>query len=369
MKVAVIGGVADMLVKLRGHLLSDLVQREHAVEACGVAATKKMKRHIGSLGASYRDLDLNPTGLNPLDDRRSIDSIRRFYRDCQPDVVFSYTVKPVIFSCLAAETRGNPRVYPMITGLGYGFGGETMRQKLVASIVRSLYRRALKRCCGVFFQNPDDQDLFFNRKLLPRSTPSFIVNGSGVDIDHFTPVALPERLVFLMVARLLKDKGVHEYVEAARLAKKHYPESHFILAGDLHPNPLSISADTLAGWMREGVVEHIPQFEDVRTLIARASVYVLPSYREGTPRTVLEAMAMARPIITTRVPGCKETVVDGLNGFLVPARDPRHLFQAMERFIERPEMVREMGWHSRTIACNKYDVRKINAFLMECMKL
>lgn len=358
-----------MLVKLRGHLLSDLVARGHEVEACGVAANKKMKTQIRSLGATYREINLNPTGLNPLSDWKSITFLRHLYRDYQPDVVFSYTVKPVIFSCLAAKTRGKPRIYPMITGLGYGFGGETIRQRLVASVVRSLYRRALKRCCGVFFQNPDDRDLFVSRRLLPSSTASFLVNGSGVDIDHFTSAVLPERPVFLMVARLLKDKGVHEYVEAARLAKKHYPHSHFILAGDLHPNPLSISADTLAGWVREGVVEHVPQFEDIRTLIERASVYVLPSYREGTPRTVLEAMAMARPIITTRVPGCKETVVDGLNGFLVPARDPRCLFQAMERFIESPAMAQEMGRHSRRIACDKYDVRKVNTFLMECMRL
>lgn len=369
MRVAVIGGVADMLVKLRGPLLSDLAARGHQVVACGVAATKEMRQKIESFGASYRELRLNPTSLNPINDWQSLKSVRNLYREYQPKVVFCYTIKPVIFSCLAASKKGIPHVYPMITGLGYGFGDETIRQKGVRIIISCLYRRALRRCCGVFFQNPDDRDLFVDRKLLPPTTPSFMVNGSGVDVARFAPVALPAKPVFLMVARLLKDKGVREYVEAARLIKKRYPLVQFILGGDLHPNPMSIGAGIVEDWVREGVVEHIPQFEDVRSLIARALVYVLPSYREGTPRTVLEAMAMGRPIITTNVPGCRETVTDGLNGLLVSARDPQSLALAMQRFVETPQMAVEMGRHGRRIACEKYDVHDVNEVLMNTMGL
>jgi glycosyltransferase involved in cell wall biosynthesis len=219
------------------------------------------------------------------------------------------------------------------------------------------------------FQNPDDRNLFVASGLVPSTLPVTLINGSGVDLAAYSPCPLPDEPVFLLIARLLADKGLREYQRAARRLKARYPRARFLLAGDLDPNPLSISAEELAKWRADGAIEYLGRLEDVRPAYAAALVYVLPSYREGTPRTVLEAMAMGRPIVTTDAPGCRETVVDGVNGFLVPVRDDAALETALERFILDPSLADRMGRESLAIAREKYDVHKVNAVIMAAMNL
>jgi len=241
---------------------------------------------------------------------------------------------------------------------------------MLRSAAIALYRLALHFNQKVFFQNPDDMRLFLRKGLVRPKNQAVLVNGSGVDIDFFHPVPFPANVSFLLIARLIRDKGIYEYAEAAQRVKKRFPEVQFYLVGWLDSNPNCINEKDLQNWQTTGVIKYLGRLNDVRSAIEDCMVYVLPSYYpEGTPRTVLEAMAMGRPVITADAPGCKETVQEGKNGYLVPVRDAAGLAQAMERFIEQPGLIEPMGRISREIAVEKYDVRKVNSVILNAMEL
>jgi glycosyltransferase involved in cell wall biosynthesis len=369
MRVMVVGGLARSLVNFRGLLLKDMVAAGHEVIASAAPATPNIVATLLDWGITFRPITLARAGLNPVGDLRTLAALRGLILEEKPNRILAYTAKPVIYSNLAARLAGRPPVYSMITGLGYGFGASSPLQRIVGKIVQMLYRRALASSAGVFFQNLDDCAVFQAKRLLRSDVPVTLINGSGVDLEWYTQQPLPSAPVFLLVARLLADKGIREYVAAARQLKRRYPQARFRIAGDLDPNPLSIPRAELDVWQKEGVIEYLGALDDIRPAFAEAEVYVLPSYREGTPRTVLEAMAMGRPIITTDAPGCRETVVHGRNGFLVPVRDAAALESAMERFILEPELAPAMGAESLAIAIEKFDVHKVNAVIMEAMEL
>jgi glycosyltransferase involved in cell wall biosynthesis len=256
------------------------------------------------------------------------------------------------------------RFVALVTGLGYAFTGGREPKRLLSRVLGLiLYQRAFRRADIAVFQNPDDREDFRRLRLLPKKLPVGMINGSGVDLDLYQPAPLPETLSFLMIARFLKDKGVREFGEAAARLKRSHPHLRISLVGWLDQSPDAIDPTDLERFEAAGV-EMLGRLEDVRPAIAAASVYVLPSYREGTPRSVLEAMAMGRAIITTDAPGCRETVVDGDNGLLVPPRDAEALHEAMLRFVEDPDLARRMGERSRWLAERKYDVRQVSRELM-----
>jgi glycosyltransferase involved in cell wall biosynthesis len=292
-------------------------------------------------------------------------------RRVRPDVCLAYTIKPVIWGLLAAGLAGVRRRVALITGLGYAFTGEARgKRALVQWVARWLYARALRRATLVFFQNPDDRDDFVKLGLVAQSVPMVVLRGSGVDVEAFTPAALPDGPVqFLLIARLLGDKGIREYARAAAIVRQRHPEARFHLVGGLDPNPDALSENEVRGWVAAGDIIWHGALEDVRPAIAASHVYVLPSYREGTPRTVLEAMAMGRPIITTDAPGCRETVRPGVTGFLVPVRDAPSLAEAMERYLDTPELIGPMGSAARNLVVEKYDVRKVNDRMLGAMGL
>jgi glycosyltransferase involved in cell wall biosynthesis len=288
-------------------------------------------------------------------------------RRVKPTFVLGYTVKPVIYGSLAGWLASVPRRFALITGLGYAFQGEGQRGRL-QKLVQALYSMAIARVEKVFFQNPDDEALFRQRKILQASTRSFVVNGSGVDLNEFAVAPLPPGPPrFLLIARLLGDKGVREYAHAARLVRARYPEAKFGIAGWIDENPDAISKSELDAWVAEGTLQYFGRMSDVRPALENSSVYVLPSYREGTPRTVLEAMAMGRAIITTDAPGCRETVINGDNGFLVPVKSVDELAQAMISFVQRPALMQTMGLRGRQLAEEKYDVHKVNEMMLREM--
>jgi glycosyltransferase involved in cell wall biosynthesis len=309
---------------------------------------------------------MSRAGLNPLKDFSTFMALWGLMRRVRPNKVLSYTIKPVIYGTLAAALSGVSQRYAMITGLGYAFTGQaTGLRQYVQKVVQLLYKLALARASKVFFQNPDDRALFKHLGLVPAQTPTVVVNGSGVDVASFTVQPLPtSNIHFLLIARLLGDKGIREYAQAARLLKIQYPEVSCSLVGWVDQNPSSIKQEELESWVNSGDLHYLGKLEDVRPAIAACSVYVLPSYREGTPRTVLEAMAMGRAIITTDAPGCRETVVHGDNGFLVLIQSVESLLSAMIRFVENPKLASSMGIRSREIAENKYDVNKVNDVML-----
>jgi glycosyltransferase involved in cell wall biosynthesis len=369
-KVVVTGGYADSLVRFRGELLKAMARHGHEVVACAPDAEPRTVQALAELGARYVDVFIDRAGLNPIKDLKTIYSLYRLQCQNAPDVVFQYTIKPVIFGSLAARLAGVPAIYSMVTGLGYSLIGGGGKKNLLALVAKLLYRWSLKYNRAVFFQNPDNLEFFVSHKLVPRDK-AVLVNGSGINLVQFPVTALPkEQLSFLLIARLLKDKGIREYAKAAELLWRKYPRVKFKLVGWIdHSNPAAVDQAELQSWVEGGYIEYLGQLDDVRPAIAASSVYVLPSYSEGTPRTVLEAMAMGRPIVTTDVPGCRETVVDGDNGFLVPAKDVEALAGAMERFIDNPALLERMGARSRAVAEEKYDVHKVNAVVLRHMGL
>lgn len=368
-KIVIVSSYALSLTNFRSELIKTLAEAGHRVIALGPESGFDKK--LASLGAEYRQFPLRRTKLNPARDLVTFISLVRLFRKVKPDMVFAYTIKPVVYGSLAASLAGVPEIFAMITGLGSSFNDRSgSGRSLLYKMIRYLYRKALKKNRLVFFQNPDDLELFRSEKIIGPDARTALVNGSGVDLVRFSYVEPRKGPVsFLLMGRLIRDKGIVEYVEAARILKSRYPDTRFRLAGFVDVNPTAIRKKQLDSWVEEGVIDYLGEKEDVRPFLADAGVYVLPSYREGTPRSVLEAMAVGRPVITTDAPGCRETVRDGENGFLVPVGDSAALAVAMERFILNPALVLEMGRKSREIAVVKYDVHKVNRVMIEAMGL
>lgn len=310
-----------------------------------------------AMGCAFAPLTMDLKGLSP---KRDAALIWRFYREfgrLHPDCVLSFTIKNNIYGALAARLRGVPFL-PNVTGLGTAF----LSGRALQLVAEQLYRRAFARCPTVFFQNGDDRDLFLDRRLVDRAQTR-ILPGSGIDLEKFAP-PLPEpepdggrALTFLLIARLLRDKGVVEFAEAARSLRDRLPGARFVLLGPLGAdNRSAIPAATVDGWVRDGIVAHHPPVDDVRPLIAGADCVVLPSYREGTPRTLLEAAAMGRPLIATDVPGCRSVVDDGATGLLCTVRDAGSLAAAMARMAAMPAADRAaMGRAGRAKMEREYD--------------
>lgn len=374
MKVLIIGSFADSLITFRGPLLKALLAAGHEVHVAApdLLTHSKVFLELYDWGLHLHDAPIQRTGTNPVDDLRSLVAMRSLMLHLRPDAVLTYTAKPVIYGSLAAALAGVPRRYALVTGLGYAFTGKARGfRATIKSVLMGLYRLALGRCTRVFFQNPDDRDLFRNLGLLPSRVPDTVVSGSGIDVQAFSPAPMPSgrKLTFLLIARLLGDKGVREYAAAARQVRQLHPEVRCQIAGWIDHNPDAIAQSELDDWIAQGDIEYLGRLGDVRPAIASSHVYVLPSYREGTPRTVLEAMAMSRPVITTDAPGCRQTVRDGDNGFLVPVQSAEALADAMLKFVKNPSLLARMGSRSRQIAEQRFDVHKVNAVMLHEMGL
>jgi len=373
LRICIIGNQAFSLLNFRGPLISDMVEKGHEVFALAPDYDEYTRASVHALGAEPLDYSLSRTGMNPLRDAADMLHLTFLFRRLKPDLTFAYAIKPIIYGTLAASLSRVPRRYGLISGLGYVFtppmGREPFRRKLLRGAVKVLYSAALSSASRAFFQNKDDIEEFLSHDLVS-AEKVVLLDGTGVDLDYWTP-APPVRdpVTFLLAARLLREKGIVEYAEAARLIRKKYPETRFVLLGNLDTNPGALSRAEIEAWASEGVFEWPGHVRDVRAWLARSSVYVLPSYREGVPRSTQEAMAMARPVITTDAPGCRETVVDGENGFLVPMRDAEALAAAMERFILNPSLIETMGKASRIIAEERFDVKKINRVILKEMGL
>ncbi|MDB0010609.1 glycosyltransferase family 4 protein [Gammaproteobacteria bacterium] len=320
-------------------------------------------------GFRHINISINRVSLNPITSLKYIFSLSKILKLENPDYVLLYTSKIVIFGSIASKIAKIKKVCSTITGLGYVFASNSLKARALLILLHKLYKVALGFNSKVFFQNSDDRNYFLKNKLVDKHK-SILINGSGVNINEFKPAAkLDKRYIFLMIARIIPEKGVYEFVNAARIVKEKYPNVIFQLLGPLESESPSILPQEVSCWHEDGVIEYISEKADVKPFIANCNTFVLPSYREGTPKSVLEAMAMGKPIIACDVPGCREPVIDGVNGYLVPPRNSKLLAESMISLHEDDDFVKIAGVKSLGIIRDKYDVRKVNNFFMQVLEI
>lgn len=369
-RITVIASYAPSLINFRGELLKSFEKLGFEMLLMAPGLSFELLKPLSLKQAQVMNLPMERNGINPFKDLETSYLIWRCLRQFSPDIVLAYTVKPVIYGSIAAYLAGVPKRYALLTGLGSTFTVGSRTPSHVTWIITQLYRFSLRHNTAVIFQNPDDEKLFRQEEILPSQIKSYVVNGSGVDLQMFSPSALPKSPSFLLMARLILGKGIREYVAAAKQIRLKYPEARFYLAGSIDSNPTAISRYELEEWMDAGTIEYLGYLNDVRPAISKCSIYVLPSfYREGVPRSILEAMAMGRGIITTDTPGCRETVIEGINGYLVSVQDVEALATSMEKLIVYPELQHQFGQASRRIVEEKYDVHKVNQQMLQAMDI
>ena len=366
--VVVLSSHTKSLFWYRLDMMREFLRRGCRVYAFANEPEKDWADKFAAYGIVYRQILVNRTGMNPFLDRKTEASIRENLQDVKPDCVFTYHAKTIIYGAMAANRLGITEVYPMIAGVGSVFLADSLKKKLLRAGVVMLYRRALRKCPAVFFQNEDDEALFRSNGIVKKQAV-VRVHGSGVNTELFSVMPLPAQTTFLCTSRLIRDKGVYEYLMACRKLKAVCPEAKCLLVGPFDSNPSALKPEELQPFLDEGSVVYFGEQEDVRPYLAQSSVFVLPSYREGTPKVNLEAMACGRAVITTDAPGCRETVRDGENGFLVPVRDADAVCEKMRWFLEHPDSIQKMGSAGRKLAEEIFDVKKVNAAICEAMKI
>ena len=365
--ILLIASLGNSLLNFRGDLIAELVNRGFKVFAAAPDISEKVANRLSSLGATTIHFDLNRTGLNPINDFNSIFELKRIIRDNQIDMVFPYTIKPVIYGSIAASMTKVP-VISLITGLGFTFSGASGKAKLLQQITKRMYWYALRKNKLVIFQNKDDQKLFLENGILSRSQNTTIVNGSGVNLERYpfrVKKVNSQNVKFVIVARLIKEKGIQLFMDTATILKKDYPSAEFHIIGGQADPPSGVNIDTIKKLhdsntiIFHGLINNVPEF------LGNMHVFVLPTfYREGVPRSILEALSVGMPVITTNTPGCKETVIPEKNGFLIPPQSLDPLVDACRYFLENPAAIEEMGRESRLLAERKFDVNIINAELI-----
>ncbi len=353
MRIAVVSNTVWYLVNFRLNLMQRLMAAGHEVVA--VAPQGDDEKRLREAGVPFAAWPLNGGSTSPLREAGSVVTLRRLLKAHGTQLVLSYTPKGNLYAALAMVALGVPLV-ANVSGLGRVF----IQRSWVTPVVRALYRLTLRRAAHVFFQNADDRTFFVREGLVPEARTE-LLPGSGVDLTRFAPVARPARPLdaptFLLMGRLMWDKGLGEFVAAARAVKALHPQARFVLLGFLSvSNPSAIGPAQVQAWVDEGLLEYRPPAEDVRPHLADADCVVLPSYREGVPRTLLEAAAMARPVITTDAPGCRDAVQHEVTGLMCRPRDADDLAQQMLRFIALPEAAREsMGRAGRAFVEERFD--------------
>jgi len=373
MKIVVISNQAFSLVNFRGSLMRKWRDMGITVVALAPDYDDDHRRLVKDCGAEPMDFSMARTGMNPWHDVLDVFKLVKLLRKIKADISFSYFIKPVIYGNIAARMAGIKRRYSMIEGAGWVYsspGNDKLSKKLLRLIVSYLYRLGLSGASGVFFLNDGDIELFKKKKMVNENIVGKI-SGIGVDLDAIKAcVPKKEPVTFILMARLLGEKGVREYVNAARIIKSDFHAVRFILLGNLDSNPTAIPRNEVEAWVAEGLIEWPGHVADVYRWLSDASVFVLPSYyREGLPRSTQEAMASGLPVITTNFPGCRETVMDGRNGFLVPIKDVNALVLAMKKFIERPDLIALMGAESRKMAEERFDAHLANERICRAMGL
>jgi glycosyltransferase involved in cell wall biosynthesis len=339
--------------------------KEKGIEIVLISPHGDYVSRLKEAGFRHISLPMERRSLNPWQEAKLLTHLTKLYTKEKPDLVHHFTIKSVIYGSLAAQLAGIQARVNAVTGLGHVFTSKSWQARLLRPLVKSLFRIALRgQQSRLIVQNPDDYQSFLETRLAPLNSLR-LIRGSGVDTERFqpshpSPAEVENRQVLrvLLATRLLWEKGIGEYVEAARLLKPRYPFIEFLLAGSPDSgNPASVPPEQIMAWEREGMITALGQVENMENLLRQVDLAVLPSYREGTPRSLLEAAACGLPIVTTDVPGCREIVQPGVNGLLVPCRNAQKLAVAIQEMVENPEARTRMGKASRAKVLAEFDQR------------
>lgn len=366
LKILIISPKSRTIVNFRGDLIKEMVLKGHEVITIGPETG--YEKEIQELGAKFILLEMKKNSTGFLHDLKYMINLMKIIKKEKPDIVFSYTIKPVVYGSIASKLAGVKKIYSMITGLGYVYTSKTLKSRIIKIIVSILYILGFSCATKVIFQNSDDLNEFIKARYVSKKKCT-LVNGSGVNMDRFSRTELPKDISFLMISRAMRIKGIMEYLNAAKIVKSKYPKIQFKLLGAIEKMQDSLTYKDIQPYIDNGIIEYFGETKDVRPYIVNCSVYVLPSYREGTPRTVLEAMAIGRPIITTNAPGCRETVISGVNGYLVSIKDTNMLAEKMIWMIENQAKLPKMAEESFRMCSEKYDVKKVNEAIIRIMNL
>ena len=365
--ILVIGALPSSLINFRGDLLNELKASGLYVYAMASDNDNEVEAALNEMGVNYIPYPVSRNGMNAFVDLKTWLILYGVIKNLKPDIILAYTIKPIIWGGLAARLSGKVKFYALVTGLGFAFQGKSLLRRTLTFLVAWLYRLSLAKADGVIFQNSDNRNVFIEKRITVLERTA-VVSGSGVNLENFSMVPFPrEKLVFLCVARLLKEKGIREYALAAIIVKKKYPDVRFLLVGPKDSSPDGIAVSEINKWDSQNSLEYLGATNDVRPFIANCHVFVLPSYHEGMPRSTLEAMAMGRPVITTETTGCRETVENGVNGCKVPVGDFRALAKSMIWFVEHREKIVGMGMSSRKMVEDRFDVHKVNYEILTIM--
>lgn len=367
-KVLMIASKAKAHINFRGDLTKEVIKKGYDVTV--VVPHDLYKKELEELGAKVIVMPYNKNSTSIKDNLDTIKNLQNIILEEKPDKIFAYTIKPIILGSIAAKKCKIKELYSMVTGLGHIYADNSFKTRIIRFICGIGYRYAFKFNKKVIFQNKDDIDEVVRRHYIKRDKCE-LVNGSGVNMERFKYTPLPKENVFLMVSRVLKEKGVIEYFEAAKIVKEKYQDDvHFMFVGEIDKTNYAVDTTKLQKYVDEGIVELIPETDDVPSFIKKCRYFVLPTYyREGVPRVNLEALSMGRPIITTYMPGCKETVIDKKNGLFVKTKDVNDLKDKMEWMIKNPKLVDKMAKRSLELCKEKFDVKIINQRMLEIMEI
>jgi glycosyltransferase involved in cell wall biosynthesis len=352
-KVVITNNSSKYIFLFKRNLILSLIENGFSVTV--ISPHDEYAERIIELGAAYYPIVMDTNGLNPFKDIMLLIDLFKLYKDIKPNTNLTFTIKPNIYGTIVSGFLGIKTINN-VTGLGSVF----LEKGVVQFIVKCLYKFAFRYSTNVMFQNSEDKAVFIDQKMVSFQK-AVLIPGSGVDINRFKPIEVDcsNKLIFLMIGRVLADKGVREYVEAAMLVKNQYAEVEFwLLGGCDSDNSSSISLRMVKDWEEKVIIRYLGEVEDVREFIAQSDVVVLPSYREGMPRVLLEALAMGKPIIGSDVPGCRDIVIDGVNGYFCKVKDALDLSKQMEKMIKHNDMDRKtMGRIGRNQVISKFDER------------
>ena len=351
-KIALSANTSWNIYNFRYSLIKELINKRYDVLI--VTPYDKYTEKLRKLGCKTINIYINSKSTNPIDDLKTLFQYLKIYKKEKPDIVLNFTIKPVIYGSLACSILGIKTINT-ITGLGTGF----LKKNLTTKIIKFLYKISQRKVNQIFFQNKDDLEFFIKENLVDKRKAD-IIPGSGINTDEFKPIKVEKKadiFRFLLIARMLWDKGIGEYVEASKLIKRKYKNVEFLLLGAIGVNnPTAIPEEKIKEWEKEGIVKYLGTTDNIKIEIAKADCIVLPSYREGTSRVLLESASMEKPIITTDVPGCNNIVKNNWNGFLCKAKDAKDLADKMEKMINLSEEERiKMGKRGREKILKEFD--------------